>query len=317
MKKKKNKKTKQLFPKKYFYVLLIFSFIFIASSALSLTSLEPLKVLDVKEKTFNERPVLKRGTSTFPVISAQSVLAVDVDSGATLYEKNPDSLLLPASTTKIITALVAMDYYRLSDTLTVNGVSVEGQKMGLTEGEKIKFEDLLYGLLIFSANDAAEVLAQNYPGGRDTFIAAMNLKAKELNLTNSHFSNPSGLDGNGHVSTARDLVRVSSYAMKNKNFAKIVATKQYDIKNDEGKVSHRLANINELIGTVDGVMGVKTGWTENARENLVTYVNRNGKGITIALLASQDRFGETKELIDWIFENYSWEQVKINLPYSP
>ena len=183
MKKKKNKKPKQLFSKKQFYVFLFFSFIFITSTALALTSLESLETSGVNEKTFSQRPILKKGTSTFPVISAQSVLAVDVDSGTTLYEKNPDTSLLPASTTKIITALVAMDYYSPNDALVVNGVVVEGQKMGLIKGEKMKFEDLLYGLLIFSANDAAEVLADNYPGGRDTFIAAMNLKAKAVSYT--------------------------------------------------------------------------------------------------------------------------------------
>jgi D-alanyl-D-alanine carboxypeptidase len=188
--------------------------------------------------------------------------------------------------------------------------------MGLINGEKMKVEDLLYGLLVYSANDAAEVLAQNYPGGRDAFVGAMNAKAVELHLENTSFKNPTGLDGNGHVTTARDLIRGASLAMQIPEFARIVGTKQAVVKSENGKIVHRLTNINELLGVVEGVLGVKTGWTENARENLVTYIERDNKKIMIALLGSQDRFGETKELIDWIFANYAWKEVKYP-PQSP
>lgn len=255
-------------------------------------------------------------TASFPIVSAQAALAIDLTSGVTLYEKNPDSPLLPASTTKIVTALVAREYYPLDLVLKVGDIKIEGQKMGLIKGEEITVESLLYGLLVYSANDAAEVLAQNFPGGRDLFIVAMNIKAKELNLDHSKFSNPTGLDGNGHVSTARDLILVSEIAMEDPIFATIVGTKQKIVKSTNGKIVHNLKNINELLGSVDGVLGVKTGWTENARENLVTYLDRDGRQIMIALLGSQDRFGETKELIDWIFANYSWQEVSPP-PYSP
>jgi D-alanyl-D-alanine carboxypeptidase len=177
------------------------------------------------EVEFADIPILV-GKETFPILSAQSVLAVDLGSGATLYEKNPDSSLLPASTTKIITALVSLDIYKLNKVLTVKSGWVEGQKMGLVEGEKISVRDLLYGLLVYSANDAAEVLANNYPGGREAFILAMNEKAREFNLEGSHFTNPSGLETEGHYTTARDLARIASVAMKNPIFAKIVSTKQ-------------------------------------------------------------------------------------------
>jgi D-alanyl-D-alanine carboxypeptidase (penicillin-binding protein 5/6) len=249
------------------------------------------------------------GDDTFPVLSAQSVLAIDMDSQIVLYEKDEDAKSLPASTTKIVTALVALDYYPLDKVLIVGNVDIEGQKMHLVSGEKLTVHDLLYGLLIYSANDAAEVLADNYAGGREMFVNAMNLKAKELNLQDSNFTNPSGLDEVGHVSSARDLVRVASYAMENPFFAKTVATRDATVKSEDGKVSHKLTNINELLGKVDGVLGVKTGWTENARENLVTYIVRDDKRLMIALLGSQDRFGETAELIDWIFANYDWREV--------
>lgn len=292
--------------------LTLLSFVFIATVAISLSAQSLIKETPAlgTEKEFSPLPIISQDAS-FPIISAQAALAVDMDSGVTLYEKRADSPFLPASTTKIITALVAMEYYPLDLVLKVPGFSVEGQKMGLVMGEEIEVEDLLYGLLVYSANDAAEVLAMSFPGGRDLFITAMNLKAKELGLNHSKFSNPAGLDdGDGHVTTAKDLIRVSEIAMQDPLFAKIVGTKEKTVTNKSGKIVHRLRNINELLGTVDGVLGVKTGWTENARENLVTYIERNGRKVMIALLGSQDRFGETRELIDWIFASYSWQEVK-------
>lgn len=292
--------------------LSLLSFVFIASTALALSvgsNYYQATSNRKEEKTFAPLPVISKEAS-FPIVSAQAALAVDMDSQVTLYEKRADNPYLPASTTKIITALVAMEYYPLNLALKVPGVKVEGQKMGLIKGEEIEVQDLLYGLLVYSANDAAEVLAQNFPGGRDLFIAAMNLKAKQLGLAHSKFSNPAGLDdGDGHITTARDLIRVSEIAMRDPLFAKIVGTKEKVVKSTNGKIVHKLRNINELLGSVDGVLGVKTGWTENARENLVTYIERDGRHIMIALLGSQDRFGETKELIDWIFVSYTWREV--------
>jgi len=299
--------------KNWFLFFVMLAFVFVSTSALAING--DIKILPAKTpkpvKSFVPIPILSEN-SGFPVISAQAALAIDLASGISLYEKNPDSALLPASTTKIVTALVALDSYSLDTVLKAGNVKIDGQKMGLRFGEEMRVEDLLYGLLVFSANDAAEVLAQGYPEGREAFVDAMNAKARQLSLENTKFYNPSGIDGNGHVTTARDLIRVSEVAMRNPEFAKIVGTKSMTVKSIDGKIAHRLTNINELLGKVDGVMGVKTGWTEYARENLVTYLERDGHQIMIALLGSQDRFGETTELIDWIFENYEWEEVRLN-----
>ena len=250
-------------------------------------------------------PYLSESTVT-PSISAMSALAIDLDSGKVLFEKDPELPVFPASTTKIMTALVALDAYPPSQVVTINNVYIDGQKMGLMVGEQIKAEDLIYGLLVSSANDAAEVLADNYPGGRDLFIAAMNLKAKELGLINTLFLNPSGLDSDGQLTTSSDLIRASIYAMKNPEFARIVATKSITVKSIDEKYVHNLKNINRLLGEVDGVLGIKTGYTEGARENLVTYVERDGRKVMTAVLGSKDRFGESKNLIEWIFTNYNW-----------
>jgi D-alanyl-D-alanine carboxypeptidase len=308
------------FPKigksKFLYFVLL-SFVFIAASTITLSSsdniiskniLEPINELIGIRKAFSPLPVLAKD-ATFPILSAQAVLVIDADSEIPLFEKNAESPVLPASTTKIVTALVALDSYPLNQVLTVGNIKVEGQKMRLFKGEKITVENLLYGLLVYSANDAAEVLAENFSGGREAFINAMNEKAGELHLENTKFYNPSGLDGNGHVTTAKDLIRVSEVAMRNPVFAQIVSTKEKVVKSEDQKIAHYLTNINELLGKVPGVLGIKTGWTENARENLVTYLERDNHKIYIAVLGSQDRFGETKELIDWIFAHYTWEEV--------
>jgi D-alanyl-D-alanine carboxypeptidase len=307
---------KKLSKKNNFLYVAMLAFIFVSSTALSVNGkvqdfIKSLPVVAAKEKVFAPLPVLT-DSSTFPVLSAQGALAVDLDSGISLYEKNPDTPLLPASTTKIVTALVALDAYPLDNVVTIPaGVRVDGQKMGLYQGEQMKVEDLLYGLLVYSANDAAETLAKVYPGGYDAFILAMNQKAKDLNMVSSKFQNPVGLDGSSQITTAKDLVRVSEVAMKNPEFAKIVGTKTVTVKDVTGKTAYNLKNINELLGKVPGVLGVKTGWTENARENLVTYIERDGHKVMIVVLGSQDRFGETKELIDWMFDSYEWREVKL------
>lgn len=253
---------------------------------------------------------VKKPDAIYPEFSAFSIFAIDVESGTVLFEKNPDIQILPASTTKIMTALVAMEAYDVDQIMVVPKIRVAGQKMNLINGEMISVRDLLYGLLVASANDAAEVLAYYYPlNSRQGFIQRMNEKAKEIGMENTFFTNPTGLEDIGHLSTARDMVALSIYAMQNPFFASIVGTKQITLKSFDGAYKHNLLSINQLLGEVEGVLGVKTGWTENAKENLVSYVQRNGRTIAIALLGSDDRFGESKKLIEWLYENYSWQKV--------
>lgn len=306
---------KLLTKKNNFLYLTILVFIFVSSSTLAISG-QPVipsqfvtQPVNKLSKKFPPLPVLKNKDS-YPVLSAQGVLAVDLESGVSLYDKNSDAQLLPASTTKIVTALTALDYFKLDDVLVVPRSKVDGHRMGLVAGEKMRFIDLLYATLVYSANDAAEAIAANYPGGQQAFVEAMNEKAQALSMSNSHFQNPIGLDWDSQTTTAKDLVRASEVAMRNPLFAQIVGTREVFVKDVSGKLSYNLKNINELLGSVPGVLGVKTGWTENARENLVTYVDRDGHKLMIAVLGSQDRFGETKELIDWAFTNYEWQEVK-------
>jgi D-alanyl-D-alanine carboxypeptidase (penicillin-binding protein 5/6) len=246
-----------------------------------------------------------------PIISAQGVQALDLGTGTILYEKEPHMELLPASTTKIMTALIALENFSEDDIVTIGNIVTSGKKMYLAYGEQITVEGLLYGALVPSANDAAEALASFDPLGRDHFIELMNNKAGELGMTDTVFKNPSGLESDGHVSSARDMLILGSAAMQNPKFPKYVQTKDITVTSVDGGTPHHLTNVNELLGIVDGVKGVKTGWTENARENLVTYIERGDKKVMVALMGSQDRFGETRELIDWIFENYNWTEVQL------
>jgi len=242
-------------------------------------------------------------------VTAIGVVVVDIDSDVYLYKRNADVLLAPASTTKILTALVALDSYNLDDVVTVGNVLNDGQVIGLVTGEQITVENLLYGALIHSGNDAAYALAQHYPGGVDKFVAAMNAKAKELHLDHSHFMNPVGFDDPNHKMTPIDLARLGEVALDNKVIAKMVAIPQITISDVTHTYFHALQNVNQLLGKIPGVAGIKTGETEEAGENLMTLIDRNGHRVIIVVMKSQDRFSDTEKLIDWIFANYQWKTM--------
>jgi serine-type D-Ala-D-Ala carboxypeptidase (penicillin-binding protein 5/6) len=248
-------------------------------------------------------------TGVFPGddITATGIVILDADSGVYLYKRNEDMLLSPASTTKILTALVALDSYQLDDVVTVGNTVNDGQTMGLLQGERMTVENLLYGALIHSGNDAAYALAEHFPGGVPAFVGAMNRKAKEIHLTNSTFTNPVGYDDPAHQMTAIDLSRLASVALNNKTIVKMVGIPAITISDVTHTYYHSLKNVNELLGKVPGVSGIKTGWTQNSGENLVTLVDRNGHRVILVVLKSADRFGETVKLIDWVFANYAWK----------
>jgi D-alanyl-D-alanine carboxypeptidase (penicillin-binding protein 5/6) len=242
-------------------------------------------------------------------ITAEGVVVLDVDSGVYLYKRNEEELLSPASTTKILTALVALEAYGLDDVVTVKVVASEGQVMGLVPGERMTVENLLFGALIHSGNDAAWALAEHFPGGSSAFIAKMNEKAQALHLTKSTFTNPAGYDDPAHKMTPMDLARLGSFALNNKTIAKMVAIPQITVSDVTHTYFHPLTNVNQLLGKIPGVGGIKTGWTEEAGENLITLVERGGHRVIIVVLKSQDRFTDTTLLINWVFGNYQWQAL--------
>ncbi len=251
-------------------------------------------------------------TKIFPgnEISSIGIVIMDVDSGVYLYKRNETISLAPASTTKILSALVALDSYELDDVLTVKSLVNDGQDMGLVPGERLTVENLLFGTLVASANDATYALAENYSGGVEKFVEAMNQKAKVLHLENSSFTNPVGFDDPLHKMTPMDLARLASVALTNKTVSKMVAIPQITVSDVTHTYFHPLTNVNQLLGKIPGVGGIKTGWTEEAGENLVTLVERNGHRVIIVVLKSHDRFVDTASLIDWVFNNYQWEKYQ-------
>jgi D-alanyl-D-alanine carboxypeptidase (penicillin-binding protein 5/6) len=259
-------------------------------------------------------PVNRTGVYPAGEISANGLVILDINSGVYLYKRNEEELLAPASTTKILTALVALDAYNLDDVVTIKNVMSDGQVMGLVSGERITVENLLFGALIHSGNDAAYALAEHYPGGVEKFVIAMNEKAKALHLTKSTFTNPVGFDNPNHKMSPVDLARLGSIALENKVIAKMVAIPQITVSDVTHTYFHPLKNVNELLGKIPGVGGIKTGWTEEAGENLLTLVERNGHRLIIVVLHSKDRFSETATLIDWIFNNYQWEVYAPPIP---
>jgi len=253
----------------------------------------------------SEYPFNHTGLSA-PSLSARSAIVIDVSSKTILFQKNSDLKLLPASTTKIMSGLVALETYDLDDIVTIDSVNSTGQTMELELNERITVENLLYGLLVQSANDAATALAQFHPDGQDSFITAMNQKAQDLHLDNTQFTNAAGLDAYGHYTTVHDLSLLAAAAMENSIFKKIVSTQGTTVPDVDNSIFHELEAINQLLGEIPGLAGIKTGWTELAGECLVTYTKRDTHEIIVVVLGSQDRFEETRQLIDWAFVNHQW-----------
>jgi D-alanyl-D-alanine carboxypeptidase len=265
------------------------------------------KILPVSFSVSSETrlPIIK--TEFVPQVSAKGAIIMDADSKVVLYSKNPDLRFSTASTAKIMTALTAVDYFRPQDILTVQNATNEGSVLGLKQGEKFTFENLLYAMLLPSANDAALTISQNYPGSEVAFVEKMNEKAKLLNLYNTSYADPAGLIDSGDYTTPFDLARLASFAIKNPEIKKIVGTKETVISDTYGNVIP-LENLNKLLG-IDGVNGVKTGFTGEAGEVLVTSKLEKGKTIIIVVMGSDDRFLDTQNLLELVSNNLSFLSI--------
>lgn len=243
-----------------------------------------------------------------PNTSAYSVFVADGENKSLLYAKNPDAELLPASTTKLMTALVTRDLYPDIEkilTVTVEDHSI-GASMKLYKGEKISVANLLAGLLIPSGNDAALTLANNAPGGYAGFVEAMNHKAQELHLDHTTYRNPSGVEQYGHVTSARDLAILISAVVDDEVLVDLMTTPSLTVTNSSATIKHYLKSTDDLLTLIPGIKGAKTGWTDNAGECLVTYVSQEGNSIITVVLKSQDRFGDTRALLHWAFAHHTW-----------
>lgn len=249
-----------------------------------------------------------------PKLSSSGMIIKDIPSGVVLFADQDGSRFSPASTTKLMTAIVARKHFALDDVLQVSTVITEGRTMSLVNGERLSFESLLYAALVHSANDAVYTIAENYPGGVQAFVVAMNTKAQELLLAGTHFTNPIGFDDPLHYTTPRDLATIAAAALTDPVIAKIVGTRAITVSDVSYTYFHPLTNVNELLGKVPGMTGVKTGYTDLAGEVLVSQVKRGGRSVLFVVMNSKDRFGETVQLVDWVFSNIRWYPSETIIP---
>lgn len=250
-------------------------------------------------------PILER--TTIPEVSAQAAYVMDEGSKVVLYAKNENLRFSPASTTKIMTALTGLDEYKLNQILTIKRSNVIPVIVGFPQGVGVTFENLLYGMFLPSGNDAAYAIADNDPGGMGGFVAKMNQKTKDLHLTNTHFGDSVGLLDDEDYTTVRDLALLGAEALKNPIIARIADTKEKMITDSVGNV-YDLKNINKLLGLY-GVIGLKTGYTEEAGEVLVTGASLKGHTYIIVVMKSDDRFADTEKLLQLISQNVSYIQL--------
>lgn len=236
-------------------------------------------------------------------LSGESYVIIEENSGRILYEKNGYRKMPMASTTKIMTALVALEYGDPTKLVNIDSesVGVEGSSIYLKEGESMTLEDLLYGLMLRSGNDAAVAISKHVGSNSENFVNLMNTKAKEIGTINTHFTNPNGLHNEDHYSTAYDLAIITREAFKHDLFEKIVGSKSYKSTRDENNLYY---NKNKTIFEYDGGDGVKTGYTTNSGRCLVSSAHRNNMRLIAVVLNGYDWFNDNYKLLDYGFENF-------------
>ncbi|HJU61622.1 MAG TPA: D-alanyl-D-alanine carboxypeptidase [Candidatus Binatia bacterium] len=246
-------------------------------------------------------------------LTARAAVLMDAATGKILYQRDPDLRLPPASTTKVVTAIVALESGRkLHELLTVSKMAtrVPASKLYLRPGQTLTIEHLLYGILLSSANDASMVLAEGISGSVERFAEIMTKKAHDIGAGNSHFTNPHGLTAPDHYSSARDLALLFRYAMKNAIFREIVQTKISSVSSNgivrKKNIARRISvrNHNRLLWNFDGAIGGKTGYTLAAQKCFVGAVSRNGLTLIISILGARNLWGDTRELLEYGFDHY-------------
>ena len=244
-----------------------------------------------------------------PIIKARSAVLVDLDSGKTLYQVDPHGRHAPASLTKVVTALVALDHLRLDQTVmvpvSINQLPWDSTRMGLRPGERLTVRELLYGLFLNSGNDAAITLSEAAMP-RATFVELMNAKAATLGMADTHFANPIGLDDPAHYTSSADLARASAELIRRfPDVAAIAATPSLTLPATATHHAYALYNLNELVRKYPGATGLKTGWTGHAGGCLIATATRDGRHLMVVLLASPRIFDEAAALLDYGFASSS------------
>ena len=287
--------------KKILYSILIFLLILLNFSTVCADDVD-------NEVDFEDTiEVTASNVSELPKTNSRRYIVYDRISKSMIIGKNEDVKSAMASTTKIMTTIVILEKADLNEKVTVSAKAggTGGSRLGLKRGDKASVRDLLYGLMLRSGNDAAVALAEHVGGSVKEFAELMNEKAIELGLTNTHFVTPHGLDDANHYTTALELAKLTDYAMNNETFVKIVGTKSTTIYINNQ--SRQINNTNELLGVLNGVVGVKTGFTNNAGRCLVTETKRNNIDIITIVLGADTKKDRTKDsvnLIEYTFSKY-------------
>lgn len=285
--------------KKILYSMLIFLLILLNFSTVCADDVD-------NEVDFEDTiEVTASNVSELPKTNSRRYIVYDRISKSMIIGKNEDIKSAMASTTKIMTTIVILEKADLNETVTVSAKAggTGGSRLGLKRGDKASVRDLLYGLMLRSGNDAAVALAEHVGGSVKGFAELMNEKASELGLTNTHFVTPHGLDDANHYTTALELAKLTDYAMNNETFSKIVGTKSITIYiNNQPR---QINNTNELLGVLNGVVGVKTGFTNNAGRCLVTETKRNNMDIITIVLGADTKKDRTKDSVNLIEYTYS------------
>ena len=258
-------------------------------------------------------------------INSEAVILIENTTGKTLYEKNSEQKMYPASTTKILTAIIAIENSNLDDIATVSKTAISNIPSGyssayLVEGEQISIDNLLKELLIHSANDAANVIAEHVSGSIDTFVDLMNEKVQELGCANTHFVTTNGIHDENHYTTARDLSVIARYCMQNPTFRKYVSIQKCTIPATNKSKERTYKNTNDLINTSStyyypGCIGIKTGYTSEAKNCLISACNKNGLQLIAVVLGSgtvngkSARYIDSKTLYDYGYANFSMKTI--------
>lgn len=293
--------------KKCFFLIFIFFIIPLIFNSISFADdISDDEIIDVNAELISNSSN-KQYNQKIPEINSRACVVIDRNTNTILYGKNENTKRKMASTTKILTATIIIENCNLNETIEISkkAASTGGSRLGLKSGDKITINDLLYGLMLRSGNDAAVALAEYAGGNVETFAGLMNKKASELGLKNSHFETPHGLDSEQHYTTAYELALLSNYALKNKTFSQIVGTKTYTISING--FSKTISNTNELLGNLNGVYGVKTGFTNGANRCLVTACKRENIDIICVVLGADTKKNRTQDsinLINYIFDNF-------------
>ncbi|MBO5008544.1 MAG: D-alanyl-D-alanine carboxypeptidase [Clostridia bacterium] len=236
--------------------------------------------------------------------SAKAAIVIEAEQGSVIYEKNSSQRLTMASTTKIMTAICAIEEGNPEQKVKIapEAVGVEGSSIYLKHGEELTLKELVYGLMLNSGNDAAVAIACAVSGDVKSFAQLMNKKAKEIGVKNTQFKNPNGLDEEGHYTTAADLAAITAYGLKNDDFRKIVSTYQTTITGNEEAPKRFLTNHNKLLKRYEGCIGVKTGFTKKSGRCLVSAAERDGVTLVAVTLSAPDDWTDHTNMLNYGFE---------------